>query len=102
MRPCPAPLGRTRSSYLGAYTGRGGAARIASMAGNAVRRLGESWSSSRAGRLAPHDTTRAGPRRDRMKFLLLHYADESAEWSAEETREDRTLPAAWLEDTIAS
>ena len=36
-----------------------------------------------------------------MKFLLLHYADESAEWSAEETREDRALLAAWLEDTIA-
>ena len=36
-----------------------------------------------------------------MKFLLLHYADESAKWSAEETREDRALLAAWLEDTIA-
>ena len=36
-----------------------------------------------------------------MKFLLLHYADESAEWSAEETREDRALLASWLEDTIA-
>src|SRR6185312_8972090 len=31
----PAPLGRTRSSYFGAYTGRGGAARIASTAGPA-------------------------------------------------------------------
>ena len=36
-----------------------------------------------------------------MKFLLLHYADESAEWSAEETQEDQALLAAWLEDTIA-
>ena len=36
-----------------------------------------------------------------MKFLLLHYADESAEWSAEETKEDQALLAAWLEDTIA-
>jgi hypothetical protein len=36
-----------------------------------------------------------------MKFLLLHYADESAEWSAEEIREDQALLAAWLEDTIA-
>jgi hypothetical protein len=36
-----------------------------------------------------------------MKFLLLHYADESADWSAEETKEDQALLAAWLEDTIA-
>ena len=36
-----------------------------------------------------------------MKFLLLHYVDESAEWSAEETKEDQALLAAWLEDTIA-
>src|ERR1700759_429172 len=36
-----------------------------------------------------------------MKFLLLHYADETAEWSAEETKEDQALLAAWLEDTIA-
>jgi hypothetical protein len=36
-----------------------------------------------------------------MKFLLLHYVDESAEMSAEETREDRALLASWLEDTIA-
>ena len=36
-----------------------------------------------------------------MKFLLLHYVDETAEWSAEETREDRALLASWLEDAIA-
>ena len=36
-----------------------------------------------------------------MKFLLLHYADESAEWSAEETQQDQALLAAWLEDTVA-
>jgi hypothetical protein len=36
-----------------------------------------------------------------MKFLLLHYVDESAEMNAEETREDRALLASWLEDTIA-
>ena len=36
-----------------------------------------------------------------MKFLLLHYADESAEWSAEDTQEDQALLSAWLEDTIA-
>jgi len=47
------------------------------------------------------DYDRADSRRDRMKFLLLHYADESAEWSAEETQEDQALLAAWLEDTIA-
>jgi hypothetical protein len=36
-----------------------------------------------------------------MKFLLLHYADETAEPSAEEIREDRALLASWVEDTIA-
>ena len=36
-----------------------------------------------------------------MKFLLLHYVDETAEMNAEETREDRALLASWLEDTIA-
>jgi hypothetical protein len=36
-----------------------------------------------------------------MKFLLLHYVDETAEMDAEETREDRALLASWLEDTIA-
>ena len=36
-----------------------------------------------------------------MKFLLLHYVDETNEMDAEETREDRALLASWLEDTIA-
>ena len=36
-----------------------------------------------------------------MKFLLLHYVDETAEMNAEETREDQALLASWLEDTIA-
>jgi hypothetical protein len=36
-----------------------------------------------------------------MKFLLLHYVDETNEMSAEETQEDQALLAAWLEDTIA-
>ena len=36
-----------------------------------------------------------------MKFLLLHYVDETTEMSAEESREDQALLAAWLEDTIA-
>ena len=36
-----------------------------------------------------------------MKFLLLHYVDETNEMSAEESREDRALLASWLEDTIA-
>ncbi len=36
-----------------------------------------------------------------MKFLLLHYVDETTEMSAEETREDRALLASWLDDTIA-
>src|SRR5215813_2382617 len=36
-----------------------------------------------------------------MKFLLLHYVDETAEMDAEETREDRALLASWLEETIA-
>jgi len=36
-----------------------------------------------------------------MKFLLLHYVDETSEMSAEERREDQALLGAWLEDTIA-
>ena len=36
-----------------------------------------------------------------MKFLLLHYVDETNEMDAEESREDRALLASWLEDTIA-
>ena len=36
-----------------------------------------------------------------MKFLLLHYVDETAEMNAEETRQDRAPLASWLEDTIA-
>ena len=36
-----------------------------------------------------------------MKFLLLHYVDETNEMSVEESREDQALLAAWLEDTIA-
>ena len=36
-----------------------------------------------------------------MKFLLLHYVDETTEMSAEESREDQALLTAWLEDTIA-
>ena len=36
-----------------------------------------------------------------MKFLLLHYADETTEMSAEERQEDHALLASWLEDTIA-
>ncbi|HEY1325097.1 MAG TPA: YciI family protein [Streptosporangiaceae bacterium] len=36
-----------------------------------------------------------------MKFLLLHYADETVHMDAEQTREDRALLASWLEDTIA-
>ena len=36
-----------------------------------------------------------------MKFLLLHYVDETSKMSVEESREDQALLAAWLEDTIA-
>jgi hypothetical protein len=36
-----------------------------------------------------------------VKFLPLHYVDETTEMSAEESREDRALLASWLEDTIA-
>ena len=36
-----------------------------------------------------------------MKFLLLHYVDETNEMDAEESREDQALLASWLEDTIA-
>ena len=36
-----------------------------------------------------------------MKFMLLHYADETPEMSAEERREDQALLTSWLEDTIA-
>jgi hypothetical protein len=36
-----------------------------------------------------------------MKFMLLHYVDETSEMSAEERREDQALLTAWLDDTIA-
>jgi hypothetical protein len=36
-----------------------------------------------------------------MKFMLLHYVDETTEMSAEESREDQALLTAWLDDTIA-
>jgi hypothetical protein len=36
-----------------------------------------------------------------MKFLLLHYVDETAEYDAEVSREGRALLASWLEDTNA-
>ena len=36
-----------------------------------------------------------------MKFMLLHYVDETHEMGAEERWEDRALLASWLEDTIA-
>jgi hypothetical protein len=36
-----------------------------------------------------------------MKFLLLHYVDETTDMGAEEIEEDRALLASWLEDTIA-
>jgi len=36
-----------------------------------------------------------------MKFMLLHYADETAAMDAEQLREDQVLLASWLEDTIA-
>ena len=36
-----------------------------------------------------------------MKYLLLHYVDETAESDAEVSREGRALLASWLEDTIA-
>jgi hypothetical protein len=36
-----------------------------------------------------------------MKYLLLHYADETAEHDAEVRREEQALLASWLEDTIA-
>ena len=36
-----------------------------------------------------------------MKFMLLHYVDETAEMNAEQRREDQALLASWLEDTIA-
>ena len=32
-----------------------------------------------------------------MKFLLLHYVDETTEMSAEESREDQALLTAWLD-----
>src|SRR6266702_1060626 len=56
---------------------------------------------ARRGRLVPHETARTGPRRDQMKFMLLHYVDETTEMSAEESREDQALLTAWLDDTIA-
>jgi len=36
-----------------------------------------------------------------MKFLLLHYVDETADMSAEEKQEDQALLTTWLEDAIA-
>ena len=36
-----------------------------------------------------------------MKFLLLHYVDETAEYDDEVSREGRALLASWLEDTNA-
>ena len=36
-----------------------------------------------------------------MKFLLLHYVDETTDRDAEEIGEDRALLESWLEDTIA-
>jgi hypothetical protein len=36
-----------------------------------------------------------------MKFMLLHYADETTEMDAEQRREDQALLTSWLEDTIA-
>ena len=36
-----------------------------------------------------------------MRYLLLHYVDETAEYDAEVSREGRALLASWLEDTIA-
>jgi hypothetical protein len=35
-----------------------------------------------------------------MKYMLLHYVDETAESDAEEDREAQTLLASWLDDTI--
>ena len=36
-----------------------------------------------------------------MKFLLLHYVDENAEYDAEVSREGQALLASWLDDTTA-
>jgi hypothetical protein len=36
-----------------------------------------------------------------MKFMLLHYADETTAMDAEQRRGDQALLASWLEDTIA-
>jgi hypothetical protein len=36
-----------------------------------------------------------------MKYLLVHYVDETAEYDAEVSRKGRALLASWLEDTIA-
>ena len=36
-----------------------------------------------------------------MKFLLLHYVDETTDMDAEEIGEDRALLESWLEDTIS-
>ena len=36
-----------------------------------------------------------------MKFMLLHYADETTAMDAEQRQEDQALLASWLEDTIA-
>jgi hypothetical protein len=36
-----------------------------------------------------------------MKFMLLHYVDETAGSSAEEAGEEQAMLASWLDDTIS-
>src|SRR5215472_6984906 len=102
---CTRPSGPRRAQRSWRATRSAAAGQWLPSAGGGVRRAGArgaaSWSSSRAGRLAPHDNARAGPRRDHMKFMLLHYADETTAMDAEQRREDQALLASWLEDTIA-
>jgi hypothetical protein len=37
-----------------------------------------------------------------MKYLLLHYTDETRQWTAEESREDEAQLRSWLDDTVGS
>ena len=36
-----------------------------------------------------------------MKYLLLHYGDETRPWTAEESREDEVQLKSWFEDTLS-
>src|SRR6201989_1196579 len=105
MGPCPAPSGRTRSSYLGAYTGPGGPARIASttglsvspgpvvsMAGDAVRRLGKPTGERTAAMNANYGYQLYQAERTRTRGEILAGDARRGRW-AQASRRGRRSPA---------